>query len=236
MTSLVQEHSLSLIGLVETKVRDGNHTPILKYFLPGWTMVHNYNHNSSGRIWVLWNSEVLDVSMVFTSDQYIHLSAVIIEKQIRFQATFIYGHNTAPKRLPLWNDLLSLRRSLPWILLGDFNVVRFMNERLGGDPDWPPHMEDLNSCCTEAMLEDLKATSFHYTWDNRSSGDRFLTRKLDRVLVNPDWMSTFPLAKAAFLPAGSLDHSPTVVNLGVELYRRRGDLPFFQFLGYSLRF
>ena len=53
VTSLVHEHNLSLIGLVETKVRDGNHTPIRKEFLPGWAMVHNYTHNSSGRIWVL---------------------------------------------------------------------------------------------------------------------------------------------------------------------------------------
>ena len=124
------------------------------------------------------------MSSVSESDQYINLSVMIIEQQIQFQATFIYGHNTAPKRLSLWNDIISLRRSIPWIVLGDFNVVRFMNERLGGDPDWPPYMEDLNSCCNEAMLDDLKATEFHYTWDNKSSGDRFLTRKLDRVLVN----------------------------------------------------
>ena len=90
-------------------------------------------------------------------------------------------------------------------------------------------MEDLNSCCTEAMLEDLKATGFHYTWDNNSSGDRFLTRKLDRVLVNPDWLSSFSFAEAAFLPSGSSDHSPVVVNLGVELYRRRVTFRFFNF-------
>ena len=41
VTSLVHEHNLSLIGLVETKVRDGNHIPIRKELLPRglWSII-----------------------------------------------------------------------------------------------------------------------------------------------------------------------------------------------------
>ena len=107
--------------------------------------------------------------------------------------------------------------------------MRFSNEKIGGDPDWPPYMEDFNSCCNEALMEDLRATGFHLTWDNRSSGERFLARKLDRASVNPAWLSMFPLAEATFLPLGSSDHCSIVVSTGVELSKRKITFKFFNF-------
>ena len=148
---------------------------------------------------------------------------------MQFNVSFVYGHNTAGERLSLWNAIRSLTGNLPWLLLGDFNGVRFMNEKVGDDINWPPYMADFNACCNEALLEDLRATGFHLTWDNRSSGERFLARKLDRALVNTAWLSAFPLAEASFLPPRSSDHCSIIVNLGVELYRRKITFKFFNF-------
>ena len=112
---------------------------------------------------------------------------------------------------------------------GIFNVVRFLNEKVGGVLDWPPYMEYFYSCCNEAMLKDLRATGFHLTWDNLSSGERFLAQKLDRALVNHAWLSSFPLVEATFLPPGSSDHCPIVANIDVELYRRKITFKIFNF-------
>ena len=93
--------------------------------------------------------------------------------------------------------------------------------------DWPPYMEDLNHCCSEAHLEDLKATGFHLTWDNKGSAEQFKSRKLDRVLVNPAWHSSFPLSEAQFLPPGSSDHSPMIVTAGINIYKHKISFKFF---------
>ena len=157
----------------------------------------------------------------------VHVSATLLEKQITFQASFIYGFNTPEERLSLWTDIMNLRGQQPWILLGDFNIVRFPTERIGGNMDWPPYMEDLNQCCSEAHLEDLKATRFHLTWDNKGSVEQYKSRKLDRVLVNPAWRSFFPLSEAQFLPPGSSDHSPMTVTAGINIYKHKITFKFF---------
>jgi len=46
--------------------------------------------------------------------------------------TAIYGSNWQSRRSELWKDLHSVHQShgtLPWAVAGDFNVVRFSNEK-----------------------------------------------------------------------------------------------------------
>ena len=224
--ALVQEHRISLLGLVETKVKAANNSSILQNLLRGWRVLHNYEYHPNGRIWVLWNPTVMDINLLHTLDQMVHVSATFLEKQHTFQASFVYGFNTPGERLPLWADIMHLRGHLPWILLGDFNIVRFPTERTGGNMDWPPYMDDLNIYCSEAHLEDLKATGFHLTWDNKGSAEQYKSRKLDRVLVNPAWHSLFPLSEALFLPRGSSDHSPMTVSAGINVYHRKTSFKF----------
>ena len=62
-----------------------------------------------------------------------HVSVTILEQQLAFKASFVYGFNTPGERLSLWDDLKQLSSQEPWILLGDFNVVRILSERIGDD-------------------------------------------------------------------------------------------------------
>ena len=87
-------------------------------------------------------------------------------------------------------------------------------------------MEDLNDCCEEVGLEDLKYTGNLYTW-SRGAEQTYISRKLDRALVNHTWMSSLPEAEAKFLPPGLSDHSPIIINLGMQLYQRRTSFHYF---------
>jgi len=140
-----------------------------------------------------------------SSSQFMHCSVLVLEKQMVFYATFIYAFNSSAERLPLWEDIASISRSAsstPWILLGDFNVVRFSSERAGGDLSWPSYMEDLNQCCFDSHLDDLKFSGHLCTWSNKSPSDCLISRKLDRALVNPVWGTCFPGSEAVFHPPG----------------------------------
>ena len=75
-------------------------------------------------------------------------------------------------------------------------------------------MEDLNDCCEEVGLEDLKFTGNFLTWSCGSDQNN-ISRKLDRALVNNDWMTSFTEAEAVFLQPGLSDHSPVVIHTGV---------------------
>ena len=99
---------------------------------------------------------------------------------------------------------------------------------MGGDLTWPPYMEDFNSCCYEAQIDDLKAVGLHLTWVKKGAEEGRKARKLDRVLCNEAWMSRFPMSEAIFLPSCSSDHIPMVVRTGIELSRRKVTFRYFK--------
>ena len=99
---------------------------------------------------------------------------MVRELQVQFLASFTYAFNSAPERAPLWEEITKTSSSAtqaPWILLGDFNVVRFSSKKVGGDRSWPPYMEEFNKCCFDAHVEDLRFSGHLHIWSNRSPGD-----------------------------------------------------------------
>lgn len=119
-----------------------------------------------------------------------------------------------------------LFHSLPWILLGDFNVVRFRYEREGGSSDWPSFMSDFDEVICSAGLEDLRFSGGLFTWHNGRMQGHILS-KLDRALVNATWLSSFEASCVEFLPFGVSDHSPVVVDIGVQIPKVRRPFKFF---------
>ena len=147
-------------------------------------------------------------------------------------ASFVYGFNTAIERCPLWRDIQQLSigiASTPWILMGDFNVVRHPAERLGGDLTWHPYLDDFNTCCYQSSLDDLRYSGHYLTWSNKSPEDKLISSKLDRALINVHWDSIFNGSTATFLPPGVSDHCPVLVSMGVAIRLRKPSFKFFNF-------
>lgn len=78
---------------------------------------------------------------------------------------------------------------------------------------------------------DLNFSGCFFTWSNKSEGSNFLARKLDRVLVNEEWLCKFGKTCVNFPPGGVSDHSPTVITVGTLL--SFGPKPF-KFFNYWL--
>ena len=229
---LVTSKNLSLVGLIETKVSYGRRHKLARELLPGWEFIFNYSNQGNGRIWTAWNPSVLSLQQLYSSPQIQHLLVHIIGSQQNFLVTFVYGLNYPHERISLWEDIGNFYQQsqhLPWVLFGDFNIVRSISEKQGGDMSWTAAMEDLNCCCHEADLEDLRFTGHWFTWSNKNPTNPIL-RKLDRVLINPCWTSCFPNATADFLPPGLSDHCPAVVQMGLPLPQLRKPFRFFDFL------
>ena len=117
----------------------------------------------------------------------------------------------------------------PWTVLGDFNVVRKAVEMKGGALNWPSYMEELNDCCRDSLLEDLRFSRCHLTWRKRGTGDNALIKKLDRALSNHQWLFDLSESEETFLDPGSSDHSPIVITTGIHLHVRKPPFRFFNF-------
>ncbi|XP_043697169.1 uncharacterized protein LOC122647945 [Telopea speciosissima] len=119
------------------------------------------------------------------------------------------------ERRELWRDVITLASniSIPWVALGDFNVVRQQSEKLGGDPVRQEAVDNFNSFIFDTDLIDLKWKGELFTWNNRQGGSSRVCCKLDRALVNLNWMDALRSSEATFLPPGLSDHSPAVVSI-----------------------
>lgn len=221
----IQEHRLSFCGLVETKVKEENKTRVMNNIDRTWSVLGNYESSPSGRVWVCWNPRDVDVALLFQNDQVMHCCIQSNDSKWRCVISIVYGENCPTIRMDLWREIevgAHGFEGVPWLIVGDFNAVRYQNEAKGGSLDWPAWKNDLNDCIMRAGVEDLRHGGFLFTWSNRKEVAPIL-RKLDRALINMDWDISFPGSDVQFLPSGLSDHSPMVIKLA-DLLRVR--IPF----------
>ena len=119
------EHKLSLVCLVETRVRWINKPLVVNSVFKEWDMLDNYNSHGLGRIWVGWDPRIINISKISETDQIIHCQACILESNDRFKISFVYGSNDDRARRALWDSMsFTQHGGVPWIVVGDFNVFR----------------------------------------------------------------------------------------------------------------
>ncbi|KAJ8423783.1 hypothetical protein Cgig2_018442 [Carnegiea gigantea] len=77
--------------------------------------------------------------------------------------------------------------SAPWVVMGDFNHLSDIDDRIGGLP------------ATQARIMD-----FQYAWTNKQEYGSHVFSKLDRILVNSSWTGLFLNVEALFLADDAL--------------------------------
>ncbi|XP_074291409.1 uncharacterized protein LOC141618202 [Silene latifolia] len=126
--------------------------------------------------------------------------------------TVVYGRNDAAVRNALWAGLQAASTPNPWLVIGDFNVVRCPAEKLGPHPPVLKEMMEFNCCLISCNLDDIAGTSADMTWTNKQDPLTRVWSKLDRALVNQQWISSFPTSNAFYMESGLSDHSLVVVQ------------------------
>ncbi|KAI4385947.1 hypothetical protein MLD38_003931 [Melastoma candidum] len=75
-------------------------------------------------------------------------------------------------------------------------------------------------------MDDLRGVGCHFTWSNRRSPP--IVAKLDRIVINKEWIESFRLSEAHYLPPTTSDHSPCLLRMGLNK-RKAGAFKFFDF-------
>ena len=70
--SYLQRLNISLAALLEVKVRQVKAQRIRQRLGNNWEFLDNYEHNDSGRIWIMWKTGFCKVECVDSSDQHMH--------------------------------------------------------------------------------------------------------------------------------------------------------------------
>ncbi|GAV73953.1 Exo_endo_phos domain-containing protein [Cephalotus follicularis] len=167
---------------------------------------------------------------ILANEQAIHGKVKFPNQQEVF-ISFVYGMCDSRIRKQLWADILYCAnrfRKSPWILVGDFNVTRSIQEHNNNDRITKA-MEDFNSTIRAAELEDLKTTGLKFTWNNMRSGSAAISKKLDRTKGNWQWFKCFGDSYVHVYSPGISDHSPMSIQLMQQV--RTAGRPF-KFLNF----
>lgn len=187
-----------------------------KYFSQ-WSKVHNLEHHMGGRLWVLWRPNEYEVEVLDSGDQWLHLTVCKLDSREQFCVTVVYAHNAQQARLPLWNklQLISQTMTKPWLVGGDFNNVLATTERIGGQLVQATEIQPFYDCIVQCRLQDMRHRGALYTWNNRQDPPHRICAKLDRTLINGNWLQMYPEAETWGLQEGMSDHCPLLITLSL---------------------
>ncbi|KAL0286791.1 UNVERIFIED_CONTAM: hypothetical protein Sradi_7139300 [Sesamum radiatum] len=90
-------------------------------------------------------------------------------------------------------------------------------------------MSEFRDCITTAALVHLPFTGCQYSWHNCSQGSRSQWKRLDRVLVNEEWLVRWPRSQYICALPSTFDHSPLILS-GYDRVREQGIFRFDNFL------
>ncbi|KAH0679366.1 hypothetical protein KY284_020451 [Solanum tuberosum] len=105
--------------------------------------------------------------------------------------------------------------------MGNFNAVLTGADRINGNPVQEMEIRDFNEFIIDASMIELKATERESTWSNGC-----ICSKIDRAMVNVEWMLNMNQVEISFRQPETSDHSPLSLELDSNM---RGNHKAFKF-------
>ncbi|XP_074290286.1 uncharacterized protein LOC141617016 [Silene latifolia] len=213
-------------ALASHGVKPGSLNKVVDNLCVGWSYITNHLHHEGGRIWVLWKDQKYVVNIVDMEAQFIHLKVKELVTANEFFVTYVYGFNKIEERVPLWDALVRIAVVEPWIVLGDFNNVMYLDEKIGlpvKDAEVLPFQNTVELC----DLQDIKCTGSFFTWNNKQPSATRVFSRIDRVLVNKGWCDKWPDYFAYYAPEGDYDHCPCFITDGDTHMSRKKPFKFY---------
>ncbi|KAG6671627.1 hypothetical protein I3842_16G012600 [Carya illinoinensis] len=137
--SLIQKNNGSIVALFEPFVREDK----LQRLVSSLGFDGYFCNEAEGEeIWILWRAPY-DFEVASVSTQMI--TGWLLLEGIQTLVSFVYAKCTQVDRRGLWASLVECRSNAhPWIVMGDFNIIREDQEYVGGLPRVAQAMDDFN--------------------------------------------------------------------------------------------
>jgi len=112
------------------------------------------------------------------------------------------------KLLTSLEDLRARHPNMPWIVAGDFNMIRSLLEKKRGTRQLGRDFEAFQDFIRNMGLVDTETINGTFNWNNKRGGASQVASKLDRFIISKDLLLTGPAITASILPFGGSDHLP----------------------------
>ncbi|OIS96896.1 hypothetical protein A4A49_01939 [Nicotiana attenuata] len=170
-----------------------------------------------------------DGTVIDHDEQQLTVKLGHVEAADPFHLTIIYAKCKIALRRPLWDTLRTkaLATSTPWCVIGDFNVITSIEEKIGCIPYQINKSLEFISMIEDCGLTDLGYYGPRCTWSNGRGPCSIVWKRLHRGLVNDSWLASNPATTITHLASAGSDHSPLLMKLNV---RTDNSIKYFKFL------
>ncbi|CDY12409.1 BnaC08g08980D [Brassica napus] len=185
-----------------------------------WSFASNHTSDPDGRLIIIWQHPST-VNLLHQTRQTLTCE-VAIPGNRPFIYIAVYAGNTRTERCDMWVELLNVYQALslhlsPWMLGGDFNEITHHSEHSLREVNTvTPQMTEFIDCIRQIGVHDLRFQGPQYTWSNHQP-EMPIAKKLDRQLVNSQFIAYYPNSTSYFLPSLTSDHTPCLTDLYHQL-------------------
>eukprot|EP00253_Pinus_taeda_P035285 PITA_35285 len=190
---------------------------------------------SAGGIAILWNPNDIILDSWTSMSRVITGLGRIVGTKEQVVISGVYGPPSPGEKENFINSMKIIRRLYPeatWIIGGDFNLIRSLEEKKGGIRKMDHFMDKFNEMIEDLRLVDIQIINGICTWNNRRGGKNQIASRLDRFLVSEAIMNKDVFVEAKIMPSLGSDHWP--IRLEVDTKGNRGKRPF-RFEAFWLR-
>ncbi len=103
-------------------------------------------------------------------------------------------------------DLKERYAGIPWIMGGDFNMIKSLSEKKGGTRALTKDALAFQYFMDTMKLVNIDSSNGLFTWNNRRGGESLVALKLDRFIISEDLMINNKEMETIILPFGGSDH------------------------------
>ena len=111
-------------------------------------------------------------------------------------------------------------------MFGDFNEITQSNEKIGWLDRDANQMAEFKDCLNRCELFDLGFIRQKFTWCNGRGGEQRTKVKLDRMVVNEEWMKLFLEARVRHVAMSILNHCLLMLSLTRKQPKKTGEETF----------
>nr|GEV12590.1 RNA-directed DNA polymerase, eukaryota [Tanacetum cinerariifolium] len=188
---------------------------------------YNFDHifsevvDNSGGILCTWDSNVFHKEQHIISDNFVALYGTWNPIKAKLLMISIYASQSATGKRCLWSYITSLitRWNGDCMVMGDFNEVGFMEDRMGSVFN-VQGANEFNNFISNSGLVEVQLEGYSFTWSHPSATK---ISKLDRFLVTEGLVSLFPYMSGICLDRHLSDHRPILLR---EVITDNGATPF----------
>ncbi|RAL52409.1 hypothetical protein DM860_007266 [Cuscuta australis] len=208
--NLIHKYNLSVLGILETKVKKDNISSVKENLRRDWESFINNEMHQMGMIWIHWDPKRVALKVLYSYAQMVHCHVQWHEQKLEFFTSFVYGFNELEERKSLWKDIKTYASSNEaWCVIGDFNAVLTSEDRKGGNPVSNGETADFRDCLEKCGLEEMPFSGPYFTWNNKQKGGDRIYSKLDRMVANIEWVLKMG-TKTVIIHEGISDHCPLI--------------------------